>query len=125
MPKNAAIPFFKAGKDVTGEVASAPVTGMRFVAVVPGGRPGAPKIDPAAAAARPFGVAGHDMAVGGHVHVLREGIVPVIAGADLTAGTEVEVGENATAVPHTTGTSVGQCTANAATGEPAAIALSL
>lgn len=125
MPKNVAIPFFKAGKDVTGEVATAPVTGMRFVAVVPGGRPLAPKIDPAAAGELPFGVAGHDMTVGGHVHVLREGIVPVVATGDLTAGTRVEVGENGTAAALDAGAPVGVCTANAASGTPAAIALSL
>lgn len=125
MPKNAAIPFFKGGKDVTGTVTAA-VTGKRFVSVVPGGRGNAPSIAPlTAAGSRAFGVAGHDMATDGHVHVLREGIVPVTAGADLTAGTDVEASADGTAVPHADGIRVGTCTANAALGADAAIALSL
>lgn len=124
MPKNVALPYFKAGQDVTGS-ATVALTGKRFVAIAAGGRPGAPAIGAAVAGAKPFGVLGHDVAKDGHVHVLRGGIVPVTAGADLTAGTEVEVGADGKAVAKTSGIAVGTVIANAATGADAAIALSL
>lgn len=124
MPANVAVPYFKPGKDVTG-TAKVAVKGKRFVAVVPGGRPLAPMIGAAVKAAMPFGVAGHDIAKDGFVHVLREGIVPVVASADLTAGTRVEVGADGSVVPFSTGIPVGTCVANAASGADAAIALSL
>lgn len=124
MPANAAIPYFKAGQDVTG-TATAALTGKRFVAIAAGGRPGAPAIAAATAAKKPFGVLGHDIAEGGHVHVLRGGIVPVTAGGDLVAGAEVEVGADGKAVTKTSGVAVGTVIANAATGADAAIALSL
>lgn len=126
MPKNVALPYFKHGKDVTGEVTGADVVGKKFVKYVAGGRPGQPKISTAAAGEfASAGVAGHDQIVGGFVHTLLGGIVPVTAGADITAGTRVEVGANGTAVPLAAGVAVGVAIANAATGADAAIRLTV
>lgn len=126
MPKNVCIPHFKHGKDVTGEITGAPVVGKTFVKYVPGGRPGQPKISTAAAGEfASAGVAGHDQVVGDFVHTLLGGIVPVTAGADITAGTRVEVGANGKAVPHATGEVVGVAVANATNGADAAIRLTV
>lgn len=126
MPANQCIPYFKHGQDITGEVTGNPVVGKTLAKYVPGGRPGQPKIATAAAGEYPSaGVIGHDQVVGGYVHTLLGGVVPVTAGADITAGTRVEVGPGGTVIPHAAGEVVGVAVANAASGKDAAIRITL
>lgn len=126
MPQNVTVPFFKPGQDVTGYVADdAGVNGRHFVAPVAGGRGGQPHIGPAGAGVSPLGVAGHDQLQGQYVHVNVGGIVPVIAGADVTAGQSVEVGAGGTAVPLASGVRVGLAVGNAPAGTAVPVKLSI
>lgn len=125
MPSNVCVPHFKHGVDVTGTVTGAPVVGKTFVEFADGGRPGAPTIKTAAAGSYPAGVVAHDQVVGGYVHFLAGGIVPVVAGEDLTFNTRVQIGADGKVVPLTTGIQVGVTTVNAIAGADVAVRLSL
>lgn len=111
MASNECIPYFDAGEDVTAE-AEADVTGKRFVAISdPQDGPanmgldttasgGNLQVSHCAAGAKPFGVASYDAAAGHRLYVIRgQKIVPVKAGANITAGQEVAVGTNGQAIP--------------------------
>ena len=122
MATNQCYPFFKPGQDVSGYY-SAPAGGKRFVSTETGGRGSQPHTKIATAAGPVFGVSSQD-AVAGDTHVVFVGgIVPVIAGDNLTPDTQVEVGADGTAVPHTTGVAVGYVVAGATTGNAAAVKL--
>lgn len=125
MPANTAIPFFRIGQDITGLVVTAAVTGKRFVIWAVGGRPGQPAITVSTVGVRPAGVAGHDQAVGGYVHVLHGGVVPIVAAADILANAQVQVAADGKVVTLSTGVAVGTCIANVTAGDDAAIHLSL
>ena len=115
MPLNPTVPFFKPGQDVTG-IPDVAVFGKRLVAATAEGRGGQPHIALPAAGAAVFGVAGHDAETGQEVHVLVGGIVPVLAAADITAGTQVETDATGRIVPRATGVAVGYAVASGATG---------
>ena len=122
MATNQCVPFFKPGQDVSGYY-PAPAGGKRFVSTATGGRGSQPYTQIAPAAGPVFGVSSQD-AVAGDTHlVFVGGIVPVIAGANLSPNTQVEVGADGTAVPLTTGVAVGYVVAGATTGNAAAIKL--
>lgn len=125
MPANEVTPYFNPGQNITGKVTTAAVVGKRFVKWVSGGRNGQPNISPATAGADCAGVAGHDQVVGEFVHVLSQGVVPVVAGAAITAGQQVEVGAAGVVIPLATGKPVGRAIADAANGADAAIQLNL
>lgn len=129
MPANVSLPFFKPGQDVTVRAAQ-PLTGRTFVKAAPGGRGTLPDAVPAAAGDSVLGVAGHDIAAEGHVHVNVAGVVEVTLGADVTAGQNISVGSNGQAVPATeadgetpASTVVGYAVANGSSGAAGAILL--
>lgn len=125
MAVNECIPHFKAGQDVTGKVTGAAVVGKRLVRWVSGGVGNQPNISTATAAADVAGVAAHDAAVGGYVHVKSTGVVPIFAGAAILAGQRVEAGAGGSVVPLAAGIPVGRAVADAANGADAAIQLNL
>ena len=122
MPTNVTVPFFKPGQDITGRL-TATLSGKTFVAAVPGGRGSQPYIGLPAAGAAVFGVLGYDGVDGQFIHVNVAGVVPVTAGADVTAGTQVQTNALGQAVPHTTGVAVGYALANAASGNAVPVKL--
>lgn len=121
---NECTPLFKPGRDVTVLTTTA-VTGKTFVAVTgdPDARSGLIKAGTAAAGARPFGVAARNAPAGSQLLVIRSGILPVTAGAAITAGQEVEVDAGGRVIPLDTGKSVGTAVKGAANGADALIAL--
>ena len=126
MPNNESIPLFRPGRDVTGQP-SAAVTGKRFVKISDDrdANSGLFTIAPSAAGSRPFGVAAYDAAIGEPVPVIREGIVPVQAGATITFDQALEVGADGKAVPSSTGVVVGKAISGATSGQDVFIALNI
>lgn len=130
MPANVCVPLFKGGdKDLTVR-ASAAVVGKTFGAFSANIQSG-PEITTTAlpttwdggnlqaatcpAGARPDGVFGYDQASGQVLPLLRSGsVVPVTAGAAITAGQEIEVGAAGRAIPLNAGTVAGKATTSAA-----------
>lgn len=124
MPTNETRPFFKPGQDVTGFLTEV-IDAKLFVAPVAGGRGSQPHIGIATAGGPACGVLGHNGVVGDFIHFNVGGTVPVTAGADIVAGTRVQVGPGGTAVPYTTGVPVGLATASAASGGAVPVQLNL
>lgn len=133
MPANEALRFKKPGEDLTGK-ATAAVTGKRFLGISAnrtGGGAGGLSTDlanvysvaHATAAGVVIGVSAHDAASGSLVGVLSGGIVPVTAGATITAGQRIEVGTNGQAIPLAAGIAVGVAMTGAASGADAEIKL--
>ncbi|WP_280354292.1 capsid cement protein [Nocardia otitidiscaviarum] len=111
------------GADITA-LATAVVTARRFVGISGNRAPGGNlSVAHAPAAARAFGVAAHDAALGELVTVARGGIVKVTAAATIAAGAEVEVGANGQAITRTSGVAVGYAVTAATSGTAAEIAL--
>jgi hypothetical protein len=133
MYDNSCVPFYKPGREITCQ-ASATITGKRFV-VISGNRQSGPGLSSttegsnyvvaqAGAGVRAFGVSGHDAASGEKVKVLRAGnVLPVTAGANITAGQEVESDAAGKAIPLNTGKALGYATTAATSGNDAEIAL--
>lgn len=133
---NECIPLYEPGAAISAK-AEAAVTGKRFVDISD------PKEGPvlgaglsstvegqnivcshAAAGARALGVASYDAGVGERFYVIRGGhVVPVTAGANITAGQQVEVGTSGQAIPLASGIAVGKALDDAASGADALIAL--
>lgn len=92
---NELVPYFAPGDTLPAIAGSGGVTGKRFVAptgalsVGLGTDGGFPTVLPCGANAKPLGVAGFDAGTGAPVTVYTDGVVPVKAGANLTAGQEV------------------------------------
>lgn len=132
MPTNECVPFFKPGQDITG-ILEADLGGKRFVAPVgvEGARGGQPHINYPAAGGAACGVLGHDGVTGQAVHFNVGGTLPVVAGADITAGTLVMSDAEGRAVPYALGTapafntSLGLATTNAVSGGAVAVQLNL
>ena len=126
---NDCIPFKEEADRITGKVTPAGgVTGKRCV-VITGGRTStksATDVDAGlvadsstdksnvysvgqatVAGARVLGVAAFDVPQNGMVPIIREGIVPITAGAAITAGQDLDVDTSGRVVPHTTGIVVG------------------
>lgn len=116
---------YEPGVDLTCTT-SAAVTGKRFVAIT-GNRStsGNITVAHATAAAKAFGVSKYDAASGALVGVQRGNsrVTFVTAGAALTAGQDVEVGANGTAVVKSAGVAVGFAVTAAANGADAEISL--
>lgn len=126
---NECISFYEPGKNLTA-VATAAVTGKRFVAIsgnrsTASATAGNLSVAHATAAGRIAGVSQADAAVGALVGVLRGNsrVVPVTAGAAITAFQEVEVGAAGVAVPKAAGVAVGYAVTGAANGTDAQISL--
>ena len=124
MPTNVCTPFFKPGRDITGYCTAA-VAGKTFVVPVSGGRGGFPHIATASAGGPACGVVGHDQELGGTVHFNVGGTVPVLAGADITAGTRVQSDAQGRAVPHDAGIPLGLATSNGTNGGSVSVQLNL
>jgi hypothetical protein len=122
MATNVSVPLFETADRVTG-IATAAVTGKRFLKISGNGTLPNPSVAPATAAVRAFGVAAFDAAVGESVSVLKKGVVPVTAGAAITADVEVEVGAAGVVIPKAAGVAVGKAVFDAANGAPAYIDL--
>lgn len=108
---NECIPYYEPGTRIPASVKTGKtVTGKRFVVVGAdtqnpfeglntGTSGGNVQIEHAAAKALSvLGVSSHDAAAGDKVTVLREMVVPVEAGGNITAGEQIGVGANGTAV---------------------------
>ncbi len=113
------------GADITAE-ATAAVTARTFLAIS-GNRTagGNIAVTPATAAGRICGVAGNDADNGGLVTLVRGNsrVVKVIAGGNIAAGAEVEVGSAAKAVTKASGVAVGYAITGASSGAIAEISL--
>lgn len=105
----ACVPFRETGTRSTG-TATAPVTGGRFLVITGDQLPDGTLAvaHPSAAGARPVGVAAYDAPAGGKVGIIRgKGtVLPVTAGAALTAGQDVQVDAVGRVVPVTGGVPV-------------------
>lgn len=116
MPLNDCIPWYEDADRLPAEAFTA-VTGKRFV-IPAAARLSGPMIpataqvgtsDPtdggnirvahAVAGAIALGVSSWDAAVGEKLTILTDGVVPVLAGAAITAGNQIQVGANGTAIP--------------------------
>lgn len=122
MPTNEARPFFKPGHDITGYLTEN-LQGKHFVAATTGSRGSQPYIAAPKAGAPVLGVLICDGVRGDTLTVFVGGVVPVIAAADVTAGTEVQTDATGAVVPHTDGVAVGYVIAAATTGKSAAVKL--
>ena len=130
---NECLPFKESGSAVTAK-ATAAVTGKRFVKIS-GDRTGGPSLStdvenvyqvaPAAAGDRAIGVAGWDAATGELVKIYTKPgiIVPVTAGAALTAGQEVQSDATGQAIVLAAGKALGIVMSAAASGADAEIKL--
>lgn len=122
---NECIPFKEPGADVTGQ-ASANVTGKRFLGITGNMQAdGSLTVAHATAGTRAIGVAKYDAASGAKVGIIRGRgmVVPVTAGANITAGARVEVGTNGQAIPLASGVAVGYAETAATSGQDARICL--
>lgn len=130
---NEAIAFYDSGEDITG-FCTAAVTGKRFVKVSgarTGGGPvsddiggGNVKVAPAGAGDKVFGVATYDAAINSLVPVARANkVMPVLAGAALTAGQEVQSDALGKAIPLAAGKAAGLVIDDAASGAEAQVSL--
>ena len=115
---NECIPLYQPGKHLTAIVAGAAVTGKTFVDI------SGATLDPATgalisvatatAAGKILGVAAFDAGLAARLSVIGEGVVPVTAGAAITAGAEVEVGTGGKAITLASGKAVGRALTTAA-----------
>lgn len=115
---NECIPLYQPGKHLTATVAGAAVTGKTFVDI------SGATLDPATgtlisvatatAAGKILGVAAFDAGLAARLSVIGEGVVPVTAGAAITAGAEVEVGTGGKAITLASGKAVGRALTTAA-----------
>jgi hypothetical protein len=123
MALNPAVPFYSEGKEFTCHAQTA-VTGKRFVAVTGNAVGERPQVGHAAAGGRVLGVAGFDAAPGEGVTVYRSpNVMPVRAGAALTAGQRVQSDATGQAIVLAAGVEAGIVLADAASGADAKIAL--
>lgn len=135
MASNECTPFYKPGDDLTGH-ATAAVTGKRFLKIS-GNRASGPglttavdgsnySVAPAGAGEASCGVAKYDAASGSKVAVATAGIVPVLAGANITAWAEVMADAAGKAIPYVAGSGVfplGRAMTGATSGADAEIKL--
>lgn len=127
---NECVPLFNEGEAITA-TATAAITGKRCINIsanveqpltglAPDGvnstKGGNIQVAHCAAAAKPIGVSSWDAAIGEKLYVVGGPgqVVPITAGAAITAGQEVEVGANGTVVPLAAGQRVGRAIADAA-----------
>lgn len=116
-------PLFLPGTELTG-YATAPVVGKTFADISadiqsgpllsPTSEGGNISVATCAAAARALGVFKTDGAQGDKVGIHLGGVVPVTAGAAITAGQEVQAGAAGTAVPLAAGRPAGKAVTAAA-----------
>lgn len=108
MPTNECTPYSETS-DVT-FLATAAVTGKRFVAISAARTGEQYRMAHAAAGTKATGVATYDVASGAYGSIVGTPgrVVPVTAGGAITAGAEVEVGTTGQAITYSSGIKVGQ-----------------
>ena len=115
---NECIPLYQPGKHLTATVAGAAVTGKTFVdisgATLNPATGALISVATATAAGKILGVAAFDAGLAARLSVIGEGVVPVTAGAAITAGAEVEVGASGKAITLASGKAVGRALTTAA-----------
>lgn len=131
---NDLIPYKRPGEDFTAQVTAA-VTGKRFVVISanvtsgPGLSNTAEGSNPRVAMANAnhaIGVSKYDQpTVGGKVGVTRGGIVPVEAGATVTAGQAVQADASGRAITLAAGIKLGVAMSDATVGQDCMVALML
>lgn len=106
---NECIPYYRPGQDVTALTTTA-VVGKTFVDWTTAWTTNLGSVGTAAAGGKVAGVAAYDAPITSRVAVIRgKGqIVPVTAGAAITAGAEVEVGTGGKVVTKASGVAVGR-----------------
>lgn len=120
---NESKPLFRPAAAITARATTA-VTGSRLVA--PSGTyDGNFPVTHCGDGASPLGVASADIPSGQLGTLLREGVIPVTAGATVTAGQSLQSDAQGRVVPRTTGRTVGLAVANGTTGLPTYVALSI
>lgn len=123
MATRPAVPYYSGGDEFTCHV-SAQVYGKRFVSISGAPTDERPTVTLAAAGSQALGVSAHDAATGEGVTVYRApNVMPVTAGAALTAGALVETNAAGEAIPLATGRPLGVCLNSPAALQDAKIAL--
>lgn len=116
-------PLFRPGHHITCR-ATANVMGKRFVGVsATRADDGLIQVATAAAGSKALGIAAHDASAGQLVTVLTVGVVPIPAGANITAGAQVEVDATGRAAPLDEGRPNGLAIENGTTGSDLMVAL--
>ena len=120
---NESKPLFRPAAAITARATTA-VTGSRLVAPS-GAYDGTMPVTHCGDGASPLGVASADIPSGQLGTLLREGVIPVTAGATVTAGQSLQSDAQGRVIPRTTGRTVGLAVANGTTGLPTYVALSI
>ena len=139
MVGNLCTPYYEPGSRITGRATGGAVVGKTFVTVAAAKDPGSRELDPAATggnvkiktavaadatAGKVLGVAEHDAAQNKTTPFLRGGfVVPVTAGANLSAGALVTAGANGKAVDAGTNKAAGMLLADVVTDQDAIVLL--
>ena len=135
---NECVPYYTPAQTITGK-ATADITGCRFVkidgTVSPGWQPeglqstatpNVVPVTPLTTAIKAFGVAQKDVANGKLVGVFRYGVVPVLSGAAVVPGVQVESDSTGRAVTLASGVALGMAMSRAsAANQIIAVALDL
>lgn len=125
---NECIPLYEPGKRIT-VVADGAISGRRAVKVNASkgqGFPGANlHVIQAVAGDRPDGIAIWDLVLNEVGGMIRDGVVPIDAGATVTAGQEVQVDATGRVITLAAGKSIGKAWTDATVGNPCYVALSL
>lgn len=125
---NECIPLYEPGKRIT-IVADGAISGRRCVKVNASkgqGFPGANlHVIQAVAGDRPDGVAIWDLVLNEVGAMIRDGVLPIDAGATVTAGQEVQVDATGRVITLAAGKSIGKAWTDATVGNPCYVALSL
>lgn len=138
-PTNLAQPYYEDADEITG-YCTGNVLGKHFVKIAAARQAGGPNlvsgaitdsvvggnvsIAQAVAGDKVFGVAMYDQTTGNLVPVYRcNHVMPVVAGAAITAGTEVQSDANGAAIPLAAGKPAGLAIDGAASGADAQISL--
>jgi hypothetical protein len=126
--QNECIPLYEPGKRIT-IIADGGINGRRAVKVnASKGQtfPGANlHVIQAVAGDRPDGIALWDLLTNEVGGMIRDGVVPVDAGATVTAGQEVQVDATGRVITLAAGKSIGKAWTDATVGNPCYVALSL
>jgi predicted RecA/RadA family phage recombinase len=105
---NECTPLFRPGRELT-VLTTGAVTGKRCVGVsaTRDATTGLIKVAHAGAGTKALGVASYDIASGATGSIKRGGVLPVTAGAAITAGAQVEVGTAGKVITLASGVAVG------------------
>lgn len=124
--QNECVPLYESGDRVT-IIADGAISGRRGVKVNASKTltfPGANlHVIQAVAGDRPDGIAAWDLATGETGGMIREGVVPVDAGASVTAGQQVQLDATGRVITLAAGFAIGKAWTDATVGNPCYVAL--